>query len=153
MRVYLSIHDCLSFLHEVMIGIHRTKNFLHGVMIGNHRILLLMLSNVPKPCIVSIFFVITVRSWLWSNGSWIYNYLCNQCISPLMLRVRISIRERCTTLCDKVCQWLVTGRWFSPSTPVCSINKTNLHNITEILLKVALTIKHTFFVITVHIQT
>ena len=24
------------------------------------------------------------------------NYLCNQCISPLMLRVRISIRARCT---------------------------------------------------------
>jgi hypothetical protein len=34
---YLSIHDCLSFLHEVMIGNHRTKTFLHEVMIGNHR--------------------------------------------------------------------------------------------------------------------
>jgi len=22
-------------------------------------------------------------SWSWSYGSWIYNYLCNQCISPL----------------------------------------------------------------------
>jgi hypothetical protein len=33
-------------------------------------------------------------------------YLCNQCLSPLMLWVRISIRARCTTLCDKVCQWL-----------------------------------------------
>ena len=37
MRAYLSIHDCLSFLHEVMIGNHRTKTFLHVVMIGNHR--------------------------------------------------------------------------------------------------------------------
>ena len=36
-RAYLSIHDCLSFLHEVMIGNHRTKTFLHEVMIGNHR--------------------------------------------------------------------------------------------------------------------
>jgi hypothetical protein len=36
-RAYLSIHDCLFFLHEVMIGNHRTKNFLHEVMIGNHR--------------------------------------------------------------------------------------------------------------------
>jgi hypothetical protein len=27
-------------------------------------------------------------SWLWSYGSWIYNYLCNQCLSPLMLWVR-----------------------------------------------------------------
>jgi len=31
-------------------------------------------------------------SWLRSYGSWIYNYLCNQCLSPLMLRVQISIR-------------------------------------------------------------
>jgi hypothetical protein len=41
------------------------------------------------------------------------NYLCNQCLSPLMLWVRISIRARCTTLCDKVCQWLATDQWFS----------------------------------------
>jgi hypothetical protein len=36
-RAYLSIHDYLSFLHDVMIGNHRTKTFLHEVMIGNHR--------------------------------------------------------------------------------------------------------------------
>jgi len=42
-----------------------------------------------------------------------------------------------TTLCDKVCQWLVTGRWFSQGTPVSSTNKTDCHNITEILLKMA----------------
>ena len=42
--------------------------------------------------------------------------------------------------CDKVCQWLVAGRWFSPGTPVSSTNKTDDHDIlvTEILLKVAL---------------
>ena len=47
-----------------------------------------------------------------------------------------------TTLCDKVCQWLVTGRWFSMGTPpmVSSTNKTDRHAITEILLKVALNI-------------
>ena len=43
-----------------------------------------------------------------------------------------------TTLCDKVCQRLATGRWFSPGTAVSSTNKTNHHNITEILLRVAL---------------
>jgi hypothetical protein len=32
----------------------------------------------------------------------IYNHLCNQCLSPLMLWVRISIRARCTTLCDSL---------------------------------------------------
>ena len=40
--------------------------------------------------------------WPWSYGSWIYNYLCNQCVSPLMLWVQISIRARCTTLCLSV---------------------------------------------------
>ena len=30
-----------------------------------------------------------------------------------------------TTLCEKVCQWLATGRWFSPGTPVFSTNKIN----------------------------
>ena len=37
-----------------------------------------------------------------------------------------------------VCQWLATGRWFSPGSPVSSTNKTDRHDITEILLKVAL---------------
>ena len=94
-----------------------------------------------------------------------YNYLCNQCLSPLKLWVWILFMVRCnrfdttlcdkvcqwldttlcdkvcqwldTTLCDKVCQWLVTGRWFSLSTLVSSTNKTVRHDITEILLKVA----------------
>ena len=38
----------------------------------------------------------------------------------------------------KVCQWLATGRWFSLGTPVSSTNKTDRHDITEILLIVAL---------------
>jgi hypothetical protein len=43
-----------------------------------------------------------------------------------------------TTLCDKICQWLATGRWFSLGTPVSSVNKTDRHDIAEILFKVAL---------------
>jgi len=43
-----------------------------------------------------------------------YNYLCSQCLPPLMLWVRIPLMARCTTLCDKVCQWLAAGWWFSP---------------------------------------
>jgi hypothetical protein len=47
-----------------------------------------------------------------------------------------------TTLCDKVCQWLATGWWFSPGTPVSSTNKTDCHDMTEISLKVALNTKN-----------
>jgi hypothetical protein len=43
-----------------------------------------------------------------------------------------------TTLSDKVCQLLATGLWFSLGTLVYSTNKTDRHDITEILLKVAL---------------
>jgi hypothetical protein len=40
------------------------------------------------------------------------------------------------TTCDKVCQLLATGWWFSPDTVISSTNKTDRHDITEILLKV-----------------
>ena len=45
------------------------------------------------------------------------------------------------TLCDKVCQRLATGRWFSPGTPVSSTNKTDRYDIAEILFKVGLNTK------------
>ena len=77
---------------------------------------------------------------LWSHGIWVYYYVCNQCLSQLKLWVQIPLRWRVldTALCDKVCQWLVAVRWFSPSTPVSSTNKTDRHDIAEILLRVAL---------------
>jgi hypothetical protein len=69
---------------------------------------------------------------LWQSLCWIYNYLCNQCLSPLTLWSPIPLRHGLldTALCDKVCQWLMTGLW---GTPVSSTN-----DITDILLKVAL---------------
>ena len=80
------------------------------------------------------------RSWWRLHSSWIYNYLCNQCLSPLNCEFEsLSWRGVLDTmLCCKVCQWLPTGRWFSPCTSVSSTNKTDRHDITEILLKVAL---------------
>jgi hypothetical protein len=46
--------------------------------------------------------------------------------------------------CDKVYPWLAIGQWFSPGPPVSSTNKTDCHDIAEMLLKVALhTIKQT----------
>jgi len=45
-----------------------------------------------------------------------------------------------TTWCDKVCPWLATGQWFSLGSTISSTNKTDRHDITEILLKVTLKI-------------
>jgi hypothetical protein len=69
----------------------------------------------------------------------LFPHLFAQVELVLMLWVRIAIRARCTTLCDKVSQWLATGRWFSPGPPVstphlfaqvelvigCNINSNN----------------------------
>ena len=57
-----------------------------------------------------------------------------------MLWVLIPLRRGVlnTNLCDKVCQWLATGWRFSSCTLVSSTNKSYCHDITEILLKVAL---------------
>ena len=88
--------------------------------------------------ITSFFYKTFLKSW----GSVIpsYNFMKLDswgCLSPLTLWVRTSLRrgELDTTLCDKVCQWLATGRRFSP---VSSTNKTDRYDITEIVLKVAL---------------
>jgi hypothetical protein len=89
----------------------------------------------------------------WSYGSWIYNYLWNQyqyCLSVIWTHVTLLVIGTCTcvpittnvvssnpsgntTFCDKVCQWLVTGQWFSPGTVDSSTNKTesqySLYNV------------------------
>jgi hypothetical protein len=81
-------------------------------------------------------FIVKGASWPWSYGSWIYNYLCNQYLSPLMLWVRISIRAGCTTMCNKslsvTCDRSVVFSRFS------STNKTDWYDIAErsIMLKI-----------------
>ena len=63
-------------------------------------------------------------SWSWLYSSWIYNYQCNQCLSPLTLWVRIPFMRGVfdTTLFDKVYEWLAAIRWFSPGTPLHALN-------------------------------
>ena len=52
------------------------------------------------------------------GGSWICKYMYNQCASPLNYK-RCEFESRWwrgvfdTTLCDEVCQWLLTSWWFS----------------------------------------
>jgi hypothetical protein len=113
---------CYGFWLPLLVS---NSNFLHGRHIYWPNI-----TGFTRLCWL-------INIWSWLYGSWIYNYLCNQCLPPLKLWIWISIRARCITLCGKVCQWLAAGRWFSPGT-VSSTNKTYLRDITEILLKVAL---------------
>jgi hypothetical protein len=50
--------------------------------------------------------------------------------SPIVYHTLIKVLINCT--------FFGAGRWFSPGTPVSSTNKTDGHDITEILLKVEL---------------
>ena len=50
----------------------------------------------------------------------------------MMLWVRIFIRTRCTTVCDKVCHWPATVLSFSPDPPVPSINKVDRHQANKL---------------------
>jgi hypothetical protein len=62
------------------------------------------------------------------------------CLSTQMLWVWIPLRHGVldAKLCDKVCQWLAAGLWFSPGTPVSFTDKAERHNISGILLNVVL---------------
>jgi hypothetical protein len=99
-------------------------------------------SNIMS-CVYNICYNINLlkkTSFVFYSAYQLQNLLQNQCLSPLTLWVRTPFRRGrvLNTLCDKVCQWPATDWWFSPGTPVSSNNKTDLHDVTEILLKVEL---------------
>ena len=80
--------------------------------------------------------------WSWSHGSWIYYYLNNQCLSPLKFWIRTPLMARCTRY--NIMWWSLSVTCDSSvvfsgySSLVSFTNKTDRHDITEILLKVAL---------------
>ena len=98
-------YSCIDWIQWLFHWfIYQSLTIYSDLFISYSKVLILMSPPLPLMC----------PSWYWSNYS-------PKCILD-------------TTLCDKVCHWLATGRWF----PVSSTNKTNHHYITEILLKVAL---------------
>ena len=71
--------------------------------------------NVCFYYIYPLFVSMYIKWWSWSYDSWIYSYLCDQCMSPLNLLESRSWRGVLDwTLCNKVCHWLATGLWFPP---------------------------------------
>ena len=66
-----------------------------------HSVLAVMVTSIsviPICCMLDSIQlnVIKGQSWSWSYGSWIYNYLCNQYLSPLKLWVQTPFMARCT---------------------------------------------------------
>jgi hypothetical protein len=70
-----------------------------------------------------------------------------------VVRARLcKLQKGCTRLAaasDNVYQLLAHGRWISPGTPASSTTNTGRHDITEILLKVALNTNNHFIIITI----
>jgi hypothetical protein len=81
--------------------------------------------------------------WLNELGSWI-TYTTHTSLSPIRRGFApgfVNYKKGCIRLAgasDKVYQLLAHGRWFSPGTPASSTTKTGRHDLTEILLKMAL---------------
>ena len=67
----------------------------------------------------------------------IVEFTTTYAINAITTNVMSSNRVLDTTLYDKFFQWLVAGQWFYPGTPV-STNKTDRYDISETMLKVAL---------------
>jgi hypothetical protein len=63
---------------------------------------------------------------------------CLQYVYQGFVKVTPVMSTVCLSMICQGCQWLATGRWFSSGTPVSSTNKTDRHDITEMLLQVAL---------------
>ena len=78
-----------------------------------------------------------LKLWVWIplRRGVLNTALCNKVFDTTLCNKVLD-----TTLCAKVCQKIAAGQWFSLWTPVSSTNKTDHHDITEILLKVAIII-------------
>ena len=112
---------------------------------GSHFYMFIKLvqSNFIYTCISTIYctlYINLMKMLSWWYGSWIYNYLCNKCLSPLTLWVRIPIMARCTgynIMCYNLSVTYDRSVFFSL---YCGFlhKYTDCHNITVILLAVAL---------------
>ena len=85
-----------------------------------------------------------------ASWSWSYGYMYNKRLSPLKLRVRIPLMARCTrynSMCSSLSVTCGMSEFF-PGTLISFTNKADCHDITEILLELALkTLTLWFFVL------
>jgi len=95
------MHEC-----SLIIKIEHYNSYEGWIQLAKY--FLKMVFNTDTDLTIYFLYLYSGPLWSWSYGSWIYNYLCNQCLSPLKLWVQILLRRGVldTTICDKV--WSVT---------------------------------------------
>ena len=59
----------------------KSKKEQEGFTLSNYS----LSRHTSEFCLQIAIVFLFVPSWPLSYGSWIYNYLCNECLSPLML--------------------------------------------------------------------
>ena len=96
---YAHSHKCIGLVHIAGIVIYRNKILLYLHFIDT--ILFPIINNLLTHSLLIITLPLLILSLTqgaslsWSYGSWIYNYLCNQCLSPLTLWVWIPLMAMC----------------------------------------------------------
>jgi hypothetical protein len=118
---FKSISHCCNNTRQVVIS----GSSIPEVIIQYYTSMFCQIGLVWVMMLTPLLTIFQLSGPSWPYGSRIYNYLCNQCLSPLKLWVWTPLRRGIldTTLCDKVCQWPVADRWFSQGPPVFSTNK------------------------------
>jgi hypothetical protein len=135
-------HDCLNlFFHNIKRKHSRAHLF------GSLAFIFSIGYSICFDSVVNFLFNLLLNLFFFN---YIYMVIPNNAYKPITntawVRARLcKSQKECTRLAtasDKVYQLFAHGRWFSPGTPASSTTKTVLHDIAEILLKVALNIKN-----------
>ena len=99
----LSFFDCGFWLsHWYLLAFltksrHRITKSIHPRLFNREYDYIISGVYMPLGILVTILFnLIEGPSWPWSYGSWIYNHLCNQCVSPLNMWIRTPFMARFT---------------------------------------------------------
>jgi hypothetical protein len=74
---------------------------------------------------------LNLLSWSWSYGSWIYNYLYNQCLSPLKLWINLHTKIKWNT--DKN---IINGKLGCCCFPQCKIYVFVLYKMAYIFISI-----------------
>jgi hypothetical protein len=90
------IHVLSKYVTRDAIQLEKNIIWIHLIIVLIHLVIVLSFLRLPLLASSNISHIWLGPSWSWSYSSWIYNCLCNQCLSPLNLWFRISLMTRCT---------------------------------------------------------
>jgi hypothetical protein len=129
-QVILCTFPTFSFLFLFSFFLYSKIIFLYSIVLSFH-----FAAVCPQFSLryTNVYYCSYGPSWSWSCGSWIYNYLCNQCFTTNVVdstRAEMYWIHSLSVTYDKSVVF--------PGHTISSTNKTDRPDINEILLKVVL---------------